>query len=145
MHYQVHTFNHFRRRFYNQYKFSSKEKSEEIFKIADQQPTQQSPPTTTPQESPITQTFSQTNRPQSSTRISFQENPYTFEERHALLSEPLISVVRHAPLSEPQYEPIYSIYRQDLNRTRHPSQNKNRISTIDTIIHPRRNRNFTTP
>ena len=52
-------------------------------------------PSTTP-------TSGQTNQPQSSTRISFVENPYTFEERHASLSEPLIPAIRQAPLSEPQ-------------------------------------------
>ena len=36
------------------------------------------------------------------------------------LSDPLIPVVRHARLSEPQYEPIYNIYpslQQNLTRT----------------------------
>ena len=40
-------------------------------------------------------------------------------------------IVRHAPLSEPQYEQTYDIYpsfQQGLNRTRHQSQNQN--STI---------------
>ena len=62
-------------------------KIKEHFKNANQQPTQQFPPTTTSQESPTTSTSSQTNHPQSSTRISFQENLYTIEERHSLLSE----------------------------------------------------------
>ena len=81
----------------------------EPFKNANQQPTKQSPPTTTSQESPTTPRYSQTNHLQSSTRISFKENPYLFEERHSLLSEPLEPVVRHAPLSEPQYKPTYNI------------------------------------
>ena len=63
------------------------ENIKELFKTANQQPTQQSPPATTSQEPPITPTSSQTNHPQSSTLISFQANPYTFEERHSLLSE----------------------------------------------------------
>ena len=58
-------------------------------------------------------------------------------------------VVRHAPLSESQYKPIYNIYpslQQELNRTQHPSQNQNQTSTIDIqIIHPRRKRKFITP
>ena len=61
------------------------------------------------QEPPTTPTNTQTNNPQSSTRISFQDNPFTFEERHARLSEPLEPVLRQAPLSEPQYEPVYKI------------------------------------
>ena len=64
-----------------------------FFKIANQQPLQQSPPITTSQESPTTPSNSQTNLPQISTLISFQENPYTFEERHSLLSETLEPVV----------------------------------------------------
>ena len=86
--------------------------------MANQQPTQQSPPTTISRKSPTTPISSQTNHPQSSTLNSFQENSYTFDERHALLSEPLISIVRHETLSEPQYEAIYNIYLsllQDLN------------------------------
>ena len=80
--------------------------SENFSKIANQQPSHQSQPTTS-QENPTTPT--NTQNPQSSTRISFQENPYTFEERHARLSEPLELVVRQAPLSEPQDEPTYNI------------------------------------
>ena len=57
-------------------------------------------------------------------------------------------MVRHAPPSEPQYEPMYNknpSLQQDFNRTRHPRQNQN-ISKINRqIINPRRNRNFTTP
>ena len=67
------------------------------------------------QENPTTPTSSQ--NPHSSTHISFQENPYTFEERHARLSEPLQPVLRQAHLSEPQYEPTYNLYphlQQDL-------------------------------
>ena len=96
-----------------------------------------------------TPAFSQTNQYQSLTSISFQENPYTFEERHALLSEHLIPVVRHAPLSEPQYKPTYSNYpslQRDLKRIRHPCQNQNQTSTkARQLIHPRINRNLTTP
>ena len=55
---------------------------EKFSEIANQQPPHQSPPTTS-QEPPTTPTNTQTNNPQSSTRISFQDNPYTFEERHA--------------------------------------------------------------
>ena len=62
----------------------------------------------TSQDNPTTPTS--TPNPHSSTLISFQENPYTFEERHARLSEPLEPVVRQAPLSEPQNEPKYNIY-----------------------------------
>ena len=113
----------------------------EPFKIAYQQPTQQSPPTTTSQESP-TPTTSQTNHPQSSTPISFQENPYKFEERHSLLQETLETLVRHKPLSEPQYEPIYNVYpsplHEDLNRIRYPSQNLNTSTKNRQFIHPRR-------
>ena len=61
---------------------------------------------------------SQTSQPQSSTRISFQENPFTFDGRHASLSEPIITAIRQAPLGEAQYELAYKYYRsflQDLN------------------------------
>ena len=47
------------------------------------------------------------NQYHSSIQISFQENHYTFEERHGSLSEPLISAIRHAPLSDQQYNPMY--------------------------------------
>ena len=80
-----------------------------FFTNVNQQPPQQSPPSTS-QEPPITPTNTQTNNHQSSTRISFQDNPYTIEERLARLSEPLEPVIRRAPLSEPQYEPLYTIY-----------------------------------
>ena len=78
-------------------------------KIAYQQPPHESPPTSS-QESPTTPTTSQRNNPQSSTPISFQDNPCTFEERHARLSEPHEPVIRQASLREPQNEPIYNIY-----------------------------------
>ena len=81
--------------------------SKKVSKIANQQPPHQSPPTTS-QANPTTPTSIQ--NPHSYTRLSFQENPYTFEERHARLSEPLEPVVRQAPLSKPQYEPAYKIY-----------------------------------
>ena len=104
-----------------------------FYEIANQQPLHQSPPTTS-QENPTTPTSTQ--NPQSFTRISFQENPYTFEERHARLSEPLEPVVRQAPLSELQYKPTYNIYphlQQDLNRVRHMSQNQNTLEKIDKL------------
>ena len=126
----------------------SKKFIKEPLKIATQPPTQKSPSATTFQDFPTAQTTSQTNHPQSSTRISFHENPYTFEETHSLLSESLEPVDRNAPLSEPQYEPTYNIYpslEQGLNRTRHASQNQNTPTINRQIIHPRRNRNFTTP
>ena len=100
------------------------------------------------QESLTTPTNSQTINPQSSTRISFQDNPYTFEERLALSSEPLEPVIRQAPLSLPQYEPVYNKYpplQQDFNRARHQNQNQNTLEINRQIIHPRRNRNLQTP
>ena len=81
--------------------------------------------------------------PQTSTRISFQDNPYTFEERHARLSEPLEPVQRQAPLSEPTYN-LYPTLPQELSRIRNPSQNQNTVEINRQIIHPRRNRNFQT-
>ena len=119
--------------------------SKKLSRIANKQPPNQSPPTTS-QENPTTPTNIQ--NPHSSTRISFQENPYTFEERHVRLSEPLEPNVRQAPLSEPQYEPTHNLYphfQQDLNRVRHISQNQNTLEINRQIIHPRRNRNFQTP
>ena len=119
--------------------------SENFSKNANQKPPHQSPPTTS-QENPTTPT--NTQNPQSSTRISFQDNPYTFKERHARLSEQLEPVVHHAPLSEPQYERAYNVYphlQQDLNRVRHDSPNQNTLEINRQIIHPRRNRNFQTP
>ena len=82
--------------------------------------------------------------PQTSTRISFQDNPYTFEERHARLSEPLEPVQRQAPLSEPTYN-LYTTLPQELIRIRHISQNQNAIEINRQVIHSRRNRNFQTP
>ena len=87
---------------------------------------------------------STTQNPQTSTRISFQDNPYTFEERHARLSEPLEPVQRQAPLSEPTYN-LYPTLPQELKRIRNPSQNQNTAEINRQIIHPRRNRNFQTP
>ena len=78
-------------------------------KIANQQIPHQSPPTTS-EEPPTKPTNTQTNNPQSSTLSSFQDHPYTFEERHARFSESLEPVICQAPLSEPQYEPVYNIY-----------------------------------
>ena len=77
-------------------------------KIANQHPPHQSSSTTS-QESPTTPSINQINNPQWWTRISFQDNPYTFEERHAQLSEPLEPVIRQAPLSEPQFDSVYNI------------------------------------
>ena len=78
------------------------------------------------------------------TRISFQDNPYTFEERHARLSEPLEPVQRQATLSEPTYK-LYPTLPQELSRLRNISQNQNTVEINRQIIHPRRNRNFQTP
>ena len=61
------------------------------------------------------------------------------------MSEPLEPVTRQAPLSEPQYEPLYNIYpplHQDLIRARHQSQNQNTQEINRQIIHPSRNRNL---
>ena len=74
----------------------------------------------------------------------FQDNPYTFEERHARLSEPLEPVHRQAPLSEPTYN-LYPTLPQELSRIRNLSQNQNTVEINRQIIHPRRNRNFQTP
>ena len=64
------------------------------------------------------------------------------------MSELLEPAVLHAPLIETQYEHINNIYpslQKDLNRTRHPNQNQNTPTINRQIIHPRRNRSFTTP
>ena len=82
--------------------------------------------------------------PQTSTRISFPDNPYTFEERHARLSEPLEPVQRQAPLSEPTYN-LYPTLPQELSRLRNISQNQNAVEINRQNIHPRRNRSFQTP
>ena len=73
----------------------------------------------------------------------FQDNPYTFEERHARLSEPLEPVQRQASLSEPTLN-LYPTLPQDLNRLRHISQNQNTVEVNRQIVHPGRNRNFQT-
>ena len=109
--------------------------------MANQQSHSQSSPTTS-QENPTISTTTQ--NPQTSTRISFQDNPYTFEERHARLSEPLEPVQRQAPLSEPIYN-LYPTLPQELIRIRNISQNQNTVEINRQIIHPRRNRNFQTP
>ena len=122
-----------------------KRQSKKFSKLANQQPPPQSPPTTS-QENPTKPTS--TKSPYSSTRFSFQENPCTFEERHARLSELLKPVVRQATLSDPQYEPTYNMYphlQQDFNRVRHISQNQNTLKINRQTIHPRRNGNFYTP
>ena len=110
-------------------------------KIAYQQSHSQSSPTTS-QENPTPPTITQ--NPQTSTRISFQDNPYTFEEQHARLSEPLEPVQREAHLSEPTYN-LYPTLPQELSRIRNISQNQNAVEINRQIIHPRRNRNFQTP
>ena len=83
-----------------------------------------------------------TQNPQKSTRISFQDNPYTFEERHARLSEPLEPVQRQAPLSEPTYN-LYPTLPQELSRILVKTKTQSKINR--QTIHPRRNRNFQTP
>ena len=112
-----------------------------ISKIANQPPQHQSSPTSS-QENPLIPTTTQ--NPQTSTRISFQDNPYTFEERHARLSEPLEPVQRQAPLSEPTYK-LHPPLPQDLNRIGHISHNQNTVEINRQIVHPRGNRNFQTP
>ena len=128
--------------YYNKHKFFHKEKSIRIpSKIANQQSRSQSSPTSSQENPTIPKT---TQNPQTSTRISFQDNPYTFEERHARLSEPLEPVQRQAPLSEPTYN-LYPTLPQELSRIRNISQNQNTVEITRQIIHPRRNRNFRTP
>ena len=112
-----------------------------ISKIANQKLPKQIPPTSS-QESPITPTTTQ--NPHISTPISFQDNPYTFEERHTRLSEPLEPVHRQAPLSEPTYN-LYPTLQQDLNRVRYFSQNQTTLEVGRQIINPRRSRKFQTP
>ena len=112
-----------------------------ISKIANQSPQHQSSPASS-QENPVIPTTTQ--NPQTSTRISFQVNPYTFEERHARLSEPLEPVQRQAPLSEPTYN-LYSPLPQDLNRIGRISQNQDTVEINRQTIHPRRIRNFQIP
>ena len=121
--------------------FSTKRINKKPSKIANQQSLSQSSPTSS-QDNPTPP--STTQNPQTSTRISFQDNPYTFEERHARLSEPLEPVQRQAPLSEPTYN-LYPTLPQELSRIRNPSQNQNTVEINRQIIHPRRNRNFQTP
>ena len=128
--------------YYNKHKFFHQKKSIRILsKIANQQSQNQSSPTSS-QENPTIPTTTQ--NPQTSTRISFQDNPYTFEERHARLSEPLEPVQRQAPLSEPTYN-LYPTLPQELSRIRNISQNQNTVEINRQIIHPRRIRSFQTP
>ena len=68
----------FKEEYYNHHKISQVKNFNETFKIANQQTTQQSLPTTTSQESPTTTTTCQTNHPESSKSISFQEISITF-------------------------------------------------------------------
>ena len=121
--------------------FTRKNQSEYLQKLLTNNHTVRSSPTSS-QENPTIPTTTQ--NPQTSTRISFQDNPYTFEERHARLSEPLEPVQRQAPLSEPTYN-LYPTLPQELSRIRNPSQNQNTVEINRQIIHPRRNRNFQTP
>ena len=121
--------------------FSTKKNQSILSKIANQQSQNQSSPTSS-QENPTIPTTTQNS--QTSTRISVQDNPYTFEERHARLSEPLEPVQRQAPLSEPTYN-FYPTLPQGLSRVRNISQNQNTIEVNRQIIHPRRNRSFQTP
>ena len=79
-----------------------------ISKIANQPSQNQSSPTSS-QENPVIPTTTQ--NPQTSTRISIQDNPYTFEERHARLSEPLEPVQRQASLNETTYN-LYPHYHE---------------------------------
>ena len=125
--------------YYNKHKSSHWKKSiGQVPKIANQQSQNQSSPTSS-QENPAIATTTQNS--QTSTRISFQENPYTFEERHARLSEPLEPVQRQAPRREPTYN-LYTTLPQDLNRIRNVSQNQNTVGINRQIIHPQRNINF---
>ena len=101
-----------------------------LSKIANQQSQTQSSSTSS-QENPEIPT------------TSFQDNPYTFEERHARLSEPLEPVQRQAPLSEPTYN-LYPTLPQKLGRIRNISQNQNTVEINRQIMHPRRNRSFQT-
>ena len=111
-----------------------------LSKSSNQQSQKQSSSTSS-QENPTIPTTTQ--NPQTSTRISFKDNPYTFEERHARLSELLEPVQRQVPLSEPTYN-LYPILPQELSR-RNISQNQNTVEINRKIIHPRRNRSFQTP
>ena len=94
------------------------------------------PPTTTYQDPPTTPISSQTSQPQSTTRFSFVENIYTFEERHPSLSEPLIPAIRQAHLNHNTNQRITSIsLKKEVSRTRHPSQNQNLTPIlIDKVI-----------
>ena len=128
--------------YYIKHKFFHYKKSIKILsKSANQQSQNQSSPTSS-QENPTIPTTNQD--PQTATRISFQDNPYTCEERHARLSEPLEPVQRQAPLSEPTFN-LCPTLPQELSRIRNISQNQNTFEINRQIIHPRRKRNFQTP
>ena len=94
--------------FYKKHKSSHKKISiGHISKIANQQSQNHSSPTSS-QENPTIPTTTQ--NPQTSTRISFQDKPYTFEERHARLSEPLEPVQRQGNqhiIYTPHYHKTY--------------------------------------
>ena len=119
--------------YYNKHKFFSKRIDQKPSKIANQQSHSQSSQKSS-QDKPTPPTTTQ--NPQTSTRISFQDNPYTFEERHARLSEPLEPVQRQAPLSEPTCN-LYPTLPQELSRIRNLSQNQNTVEINRQIIHPR--------
>ena len=118
-----------------------KNQSEHFQKLLTNNHKNRSSPTSSQQNPTIPTT---TQNPQTSTRISFQDNPYTFEERHARLPEPLEPVQRQASLSEPKHN-LYPTLPQEISRIRKISQNQNTVEIIRQIIHPRRNRSFQTP
>ena len=138
----------FIKKYFNQHKISSLIKILKNFSklLVNQQPTQQSPPTRHPRN------LQQHQHPVRQITLNHQHvfhfNKTHIHLRNSLLSEPSEPVVCHAPLSEPQYEPIYNIYpslQHELNRTRHPIQNQSASAIDRQVIHPRRNRNFKTP
>ena len=95
---------------------------------------------------PPTTTFQQHQRLVKQTNLNHQHALH-FKKIPTHSKKHLIPVVRHAPLSESQYEPtsnIYPSFQQEFNRT--PSQNQKQSSTIERQTkHPRRKRNFATP
>ena len=98
-----------------------------LLKIANPNPIRNSQPTNPTQDTQTLSKASHSNQPQSPTLISYVENPYTFEERHASLSKPFTPAHCYAPLREPYYEAIYISslsLQQDFNRTRQFSQNQ---------------------
>ena len=85
--------------------------------------------------------MSQSKQPELTIPISYVGNPYiekqtrlnyTFKGRQALTPAHC-----NATLSKPQKELVYNInssFKQDLNRTKHRSQNQNQNFTIDRQI-----------